>query len=141
MAYLQTPVQFKGGRRGESRLARRRAQGLEDPQMPPVEHGKYLLKYLHKVGPSMGTGMGAIPLTFGELQAWQQQTGLDLQPWEVETLRRLSSDYVLETHRAASFAAMPPWVSDIEVQRKAVDDGLRALFRSLMVKQADRTKQ
>lgn len=133
MAYLQTPVQHGKGRRGAARVERYKKDG--GPPMPPLEDGEHLVDYLLEVGPVQPTGMGSVPLTFGELQAWQQQVGLDLQPWEVSMLRRLSRDYVAEAHRASSPAAKAPWVPDEVVHRKSVDAGLRSLFDRLIAQQ------
>ena len=104
------------------------------PRLPPVGHGAHLLRYLNEVGPVMGTGMGAVPLTYAELRAWQDRTGLELQPWEVLTLRRLSKDYAAESARAGSPAAKPPWTPPV-VDRAAVDKQLRSIFGALAAKQ------
>lgn len=134
MAFYQAPRRGSKGRLGESRFEQMKRQGVER-QMPPVEDGEYLLEHLADVGPALGTGMGQIPVTFSELEAWQVQTGLQLQPWEVSALRRLSKDYCAEIQRAASPAAMPPWVSSVEDRRKGVDTALRNVFRAIMDRQ------
>lgn len=135
MAYLQTPVQRGRGQRGKSRLASRSKKAGPPPMPPLPDGGRYLLDYLLEVGPATGTGMGAVPVSYQELQAWQEQTGLALWPWEVQTLRRLSREYVSETHAAASPAAKAPWVPDEETNRQAVDAGFRALLDGLIAKQ------
>jgi hypothetical protein len=134
MAFYSAPRQYKG-RRGTSRLEQMQADG-QSPPMPPVPHeAGYLIKYLIEVGPVMGTGMGAIPLTFGELQAWQQQTGLDLRPWEAATLRRLSRDYAGESIRAANPAVLPPWRPPV-LDRAQVNEQVRAIFGALVKRPA-----
>jgi hypothetical protein len=135
MAYLQTPVQSGKGRSGDPRSAKYKDGDLP---LPELVAGDHLVGYLFQVGPAMATGQGGVPLSFGELQAWQQQTGRELLAWEVETLRRLSKDYVTETHKAASPAAKAPWTPNEEVRRKTVNDGLRALFKRLIVQQEAR---
>lgn len=135
MAYLNAPRSRKGSLRGETRLEERNRKGLDSP-LPPIDReAAYLLSYLLEVGPVTSSGMGSSALTFVELQAWQTQAGLDLQPWEVTTLRHLSRVYAAESSRAASPAAQPLWIPEIEVNRKAVDEGLRAIFRGLMAQQ------
>ena len=134
MAYLQTPVQHAKGRRGLPRLERyKKTPG--GPPMPPLEDAGHLVDYLLEVGPAMPTGQGGVPVSFGELQAWQQLTGRELLAWECETLRRLSRDYVSESLRAASPAAKAPWVPDEVQHRTSVDAGLRALFDGLIARQ------
>lgn len=106
------------------------------PPMPPIsEEAAYLLRYLQEAGPVLGTGMGVIPLTFTELQAWQSQTGLELRPWEATTLRRLSKDYATETTRAANPAQVPPWKPPV-VDRAQINQQVRAIFGGLVKRPA-----
>lgn len=92
-------------------ISRREALEAEEiePEMPPIEWGEYLLSYLWAVGPSMAGGMGPAPLTCSELQSWQGQMGIQLQPWESQLLRRLSKDYVAESGRATERNCPPPF--------------------------------
>lgn len=84
-------------------------QGLE-PGLPEVaECFRHLIDYLFEVGPDMQTGMGATPLTHGELRAWQDNTGLGLEPWEANMLRRLSAEWIAERHRAEDPSAPAPY--------------------------------
>ncbi|MBG6222802.1 MULTISPECIES: hypothetical protein [unclassified Janthinobacterium] len=80
-----------------------------DVEMPPVDCGQHLLGYLYEFGPAMAGGMGAVPVTFAEMAAWQLATGVDLEPWEARLLRRLSADYVAESHKASKTDCPPPW--------------------------------
>lgn len=74
------------------------------PEMPPVEAG-HLLGYLWEVGPTPGGHV----LTHAELRAWQEGMGLELAPWELRTLRRLSTDYLGETFNARQQDCPAPW--------------------------------
>lgn len=69
------------------------------PDMPPVG-AAYLLGYLWEVGPTMAAGGYPGPVTHEELLAWQELTGIELQPWEMRFLRRLSGEYMAESRRA-----------------------------------------
>lgn len=86
-----------------TRLQKMRADGIE-PELPYIE-AAYLVEYLNEIGPVMPDG----PLTFGEVESWQRQTGIDLQPWEVRMLRRLSIEYGNESIRAKSPNCKPPY--------------------------------
>jgi hypothetical protein len=95
-----------------SRVERERKAREDDtyqPDMPPLECGAYLIAYLFEVGPVMSGGMGPVPLTHGELRCWQDNIGLQLQPWEARFLRRLSREYAAEMHRAEKADAPAPW--------------------------------
>lgn len=137
MAYLQTPLQHRRGKRttrGESRLERLRREGVASPAMPPVAEGGYLIGHLLEVGPAAHNGMDLAPVSFQELQAWQALTAVYLQPWEAALLRTLSSDYVAETRRAADPQAVPPWRAPAAVDRAQVGAKVRAAFSGLIRK-------
>jgi len=70
------------------------ADGLE-PELPEVS-AQHLIGYLLEIGPTMGDG----PLTHGELLAWMQNTGIELQAWEARYLRRLSIDYMVQSQKS-----------------------------------------
>ena len=82
-----------------------------DPGMPPLD-APYLLGYFWEVGPTMPGGMGEVPLTFHEIQAWQEQIGIDLQPWEARIIRRLSCEYLNQSNKATKLHCEAPWEFD-----------------------------
>jgi hypothetical protein len=90
--------------------------------MPPLDEAEYLVEHLWEVGPTMAAGAGAGPVTFQEMTAWQEMTGVDLEPWEARILRQLSLDYLSESHKAESPDRLPPYGA---LQRNSsVDDKL-----------------
>lgn len=70
--------------------------------MPSVD-AQYLIDYLFEIGPTQGDS----PISHAELQAWQGNIGIALQPWELRTLKKLSVEY-LGMHREASEPDCPP---------------------------------
>ncbi|MDM0011988.1 hypothetical protein QTH87_05985 [Variovorax sp. J22P168] len=94
----------------QSRGAQREAAGFA-VDMPPLDAAAHLVDVLWQIGPSMPTGMGAVPISFGEMQAWQQQTGYALGSWEVRTLRRMSAAYVAQAEEARQRDCPPPWLA------------------------------
>lgn len=82
----------------------------EELAMPPIEHeAQYLIGYLFEIGPTQAGGMGAAPLSHAELQAWQHNTGIELQAWEARLLKRLSTEYLIESQQATRPDQPPPW--------------------------------
>lgn len=81
-------------------------------ELPPLLAGEYLVGYLWEVGPSMSNGMGGSPITFGEIRAWQAQTGCELTVWEVRTLRRMSIAYASQAHDADRIECPAPWLEE-----------------------------
>ncbi len=107
----EAPSQKKQRDKKEPKKSRREAyvkDGIEC-SMPDCD-AEYLLEHLFDIGPVQNTGMGLAPISHMELRAWQDNTGICLQSWEAEFLRRLSSEYV----RAATDAKRPdcpaPWI-------------------------------
>jgi hypothetical protein len=62
--------------------------------MPTLHGFDYIVEWLSVIGPVMPDSSGIYPLNYQEIESWQRQTGTELTPWEVETLRRLSCEYV-----------------------------------------------
>ena len=67
---------------------------------------------LHIVGYllEMGVSLGELPLTYSEIESWQRQCGVELQPWEVRFVKRLSEAYLSESHAARDPDADAPWI-------------------------------
>ena len=119
-----------------SRLKHMQAQGAA-PSMPPLRAELLpMLAHLQDVGPVLAGGMGPAPITYGELQAWQVTTGIDLIPWQATMLRRLSREFVAETSAAAEAARPAPWAPEHEnAERRAavardIGIGLRAMAQA-----------
>jgi hypothetical protein len=79
--------------------------------MPPVECAQHLLGYLWKWGPTLAGSMGQVALSHVDLVACQSNTGIDLTPWEAETLVRLSREYLGESSAATKPDREPPFQS------------------------------
>ena len=117
-----------------SRRETLKAGGIEEPAMPPCD-AEFMVAYLFEVGPTVAAGMGAGPITHGDIADWQSNTGIELDAWQARTLRRLSLDYLAESHKASKPDCPPPWVHPDEVKAapsRAAED-LRASIRALAV--------
>ncbi|CAD7335322.1 hypothetical protein FIM10_02160 [Sphingomonadales bacterium 56] len=78
------------------------------PLLPP-NPAPYLTEWLFDAGPSSPAGMGDAVLGWTDLHAWQSITGIELQPWEARTLRRLSRDYLNQLHEAKKPGCSAPY--------------------------------
>lgn len=111
-----------------SRLKAMRQRG-EEPMLPP-NPAEYLTDWLFEIGPTIPTGMGEVPLTFGDLAAWQDVMGIELEPWEARLLKSLSGDFVDERYHARKRDRPAPW-SGIESEPEAVRDKVSRQIRSM----------
>jgi len=62
----------------------------------------------------MSGGMGAAELTWQEIDAWCGRTGIDLDPWEARTIRRLSRTYVHQQHDARKPDCPEPYADEVQ---------------------------
>ena len=129
------PEKSKGDQSEGAEVSRREAllsAGVDEPSMPPCD-ALHIVGYLFDMGPVSAGGMSGAPLTYLEIQAWQQCSGVELDAWEARTLRRLSGEYLSESARAVKRDCKAPWIHPDEVKAapsRAAED-LRAAMRAL----------
>jgi hypothetical protein len=90
-------------------------------EMPPVSAG-HILDYLFELG--LGIGDGA--LTHGEIESWQNNTGIELQSFEARTLKRLSETYIRESIAARAADAETPWTDAPNYMKPGYIKSIRA---------------
>lgn len=100
-----------------------------DPPRPRIKSGADLIGHLFEVGPVSPGGMGPVPLTFQEIEAWARMTGVRLTAWEVRTLRSLSREYLAELRAAESPGRIPPYSTTTNAQQQV--DTAMALRRQM----------
>lgn len=105
--------------------------------MPPVAEFGYLFEYLHELGFVSSTGMGRQVLSYQEIQSWSDLMKVDLTIFEVESIRALSTAYLMQYLDSEEPNCAPPFRPDVEVnvdQRKQVDSFFRQLAAKRRVK-------
>ena len=83
------------------------AQGGE-PALPDVGEVSYLLGYWQDLGLVASGAMGPARLSAQELTAWQEGSGIRLDPWEFRVLREMSSHYISSLHESTFPEASAP---------------------------------
>ena len=80
----------------------------------------YLFDYLLKIGVMTSNGMSNVPLSWQELNAWVQATGVPLNFWELGVIHKASAVYVnqLELSRKPD-APMPERVIEQDPRKLA----------------------
>ena len=105
-----------------------RREGMAGIEMPDCD-AHYIVGYLFEIGPSIGEQ----PLSHGELLAWQQNTGIELNAWESRILRRLSIEYMNESHKAKAIDCPSPWQKELtEIDRAAVSSKVQNAFKLMI---------
>lgn len=105
------------------------AKGIEPP-LPEIEFAGYLIDYLMEIGPALQGGAGPAVISQGEIRAWQQNTGIELMPWESTLLRRLSFEWIGEQRLAESPDRPAPWGSQVtDVDRDVVARKVALAFK------------
>jgi hypothetical protein len=76
--------------------------------------------------------MGATPLGWQDIGAWERVTGIKLQTWEARGLRRLSAEYLASAQAAQDPNCPPPWVKQpTQDQRTQIANSVRSIFGQL----------
>jgi len=133
------PEKPEGDKSDKKEVSRREAfrkelrlSDAEELDMPPCDAG-YLLAYLFELGPTLPTGMGDAPISHGEIESWQRNTGICLGSWESRILKRLSNDYLNQAHRSTARDCPSPWEDApygqivLNLKAERTRDALRAL--------------
>jgi len=121
MAWLNAvPKPDPDSARGKNPAAQTKLTRLEDlkrqkitPRMPP-NPAPHIIDRLIEMGITEAAGMGAAPLSWREIVAWQEGTWVRLPPWEARLIRTLSKAYLTESRLAESENHPAPWHSGPE---------------------------
>ncbi|MCJ8158352.1 hypothetical protein [Sphingomonas sp. LaA6.9] len=98
------------------------------PPMPP-NSAPHIIGRLVEIGLTEAAGMGAAPLSWQSIHAWQTVTGIRLAPWEARLIRALSVEYLAEGRRAETENCPPPWRAEVtERERETEVDRLRVVL-------------
>ncbi|MBB3925040.1 hypothetical protein GGR43_000741 [Sphingobium jiangsuense] len=91
-----------------------------DIPMPP-NPAPHIINRLIEIGLTEAAGMGAAPLSWKEIDAWCNRTGIDLPPWEARLIRALSVEYLAMGRKAEDENCPPPWKAPITEREKETE--------------------
>lgn len=94
--------------------------GIE-PKMPP-NPAPHIIYRLTEIGLTEANGMGASPLSWREIEAWQRSTRVRLAPWEARLIRQLSIEYLGEARRAESENCPAPYHTEVTRREREVEE-------------------
>lgn len=101
-------------------------EGIE-PDLPDIEDHRFVA-LLMEAGPIEAAGMGVSGLSWREIEAWQSRCAIDLEPWEVRLIRRLSQAYASELSAAADPDRPPPYAEELDEDRRELVEAKLDMF-------------
>jgi hypothetical protein len=114
----------------QSRLKQYQASG-SFIEMPPLS-ASHLVAYLFDVGPTYPGAMGSVAIPYSEIESWQRQSGIELQPWEIKAIRMASIAYANQSQLATKPECAPPWIG--EQYQEGIGNKVSRVFKSLVTK-------
>lgn len=82
-----------------------------------VSGGRDLVEHLKSLGFSRYNGNGLTGVSYSEIKDWMELMGLELSPWEVETIHRLSAIHAAMSMRATKKDCPAPYEVETKVSR------------------------
>ncbi|MDR7331766.1 hypothetical protein [Roseateles asaccharophilus] len=115
-----------------TRAEKAKAEGMP-LLLPPAGDAAYLVAHLFEVGPLGWAGMGEVPISHVDIQAWQANMGIELEAWEARALRRMSGAYVDQLAKSREPACVAPWAPETlpEDARAVVHNKVKSAFSAL----------
>ncbi len=100
----------------------------QEPAFPDIGEAGYLVDIWHDMGRVTSGGMGPVPLSWSEMQSWQDLTGVVLQPWELQMIRLMSTAYAGQSADAQEADCPAPYNVVESVDRESVEKRLARMF-------------
>lgn len=98
---------------------------LGEVPAPEIEDGQDLINILFQVGPTKGE----MPLCEGDLEPWERRRGIELAPWQADLVVDLSRAYMVESHSARDWGAIPAWPKARNMWKYVCDEKNAAALR------------
>lgn len=98
---------------------------------PELDGAGYLVALFQEAGLCMSNGMGAVPLTWQEIESWLRTTELRLTVWEKMSIREMSEAYVAELGKSTNKYCAAPFVQPVPdtLDRAAISDKTANILR------------
>jgi hypothetical protein len=105
-------------------------QEIPYPEIPAG--AEYLVALFHSAGVATQTGMGLIPLSWQEIEAFVKCTQASVTPWELRVIRKMSEAYCAEYARASDRLRKAPYQAVIEIPTEEVREAVAAKVMSVL---------
>ena len=140
LAWLNTaPEPNKGekarGQKPPARIARMKAEKLAiDLPDNPLQ---YLVDWLMEAGPLGVGGMGPVPISWQELEAWKRACEVSPTAWEIRVIRDLSRDFLDQMNKSREPTCPAPYTSGAS-NAEAVDAQFKKMFARMSNRKRER---
>ena len=104
-------------------------------EMPPIEHGQYLLDYAFEIGPSKSTGQGPTVIDWVDIKAWVDLNELQLDSWEVLVVREISKAFVAQYYMSEGSLVPSPYQPP-KIDHEVASTRIGNLLRGLMARKS-----
>ena len=98
---------------------------LDEGGVPPLPDIRcaYLFNIFLEVGPCLSTGFGRVRLTQQEIARFQENQQIRLQPWECQTLVRLSDAWIEQAAISDDYLCPPPYIDapTVDMRERVAD--------------------
>lgn len=92
--------------------------------MPPADAHSDVVAWWIEIGRAEGEG----PISWLSLESWQRQIGIELDVWEVRTIRRMSECYLDQQVKARKPDCPAPWRTETAAETRSKVDRQFAAF-------------
>ena len=124
----------------ETRIAKFKSLMKCNPDMPETCGLEYLIEYLHRIGMVLNLGMGAVNLSFCEIDAWCRRTKIELSPFEGEAIYQLSRSYVAQLAISRDANCPAPYMPKSLRSKESVSEGILKVFEKAALKNKPKPK-
>ncbi len=99
-------------------------------KMPDPGDAAYLIEFLMEIGPVNSGQSGPIPVSWSDINAWQQATGTILTGQELVQIRELSKLYCSQYHDSMDRNCPAPYVDPDAVDHNKLGNHIKKVFRA-----------
>lgn len=78
----------------------------------------YLVEILFRIGPVIAEG----PVKEADIEGWEKRRGVQLTPWQADTIIDMSRAYLGEMHTARQMSAPAPWPKAIKMWKYVTEN-------------------
>lgn len=106
--------------------------------LPDIKGLETLASFFIEIGQATPVQGGLIPITWAEIQAWNEATKSKCEPWELKAIRVMSEAYCSGHALGRKPTSVAPWA---DISKKDIKKDLKSFFTSMVEAQTVRDKR